>query len=76
MAEPEQSVEAVKRALLRDIDAGKVYETRAGDVLLDLGEDGDADVTEGAWPLYRDDLVIRRLELTGAGRAYLKAVDG
>lgn len=83
MADDAQSVEDVKRALLRDIDAGKVREDGGYVPFLDLGPGGRADVAPAAWRLHADGLAkpglsadeegLSTWRLTDAGRAYLEA---
>ena len=75
-----QSVADVKRALLRDIDAGKAWEDGRGRIWLELGEVG-FEVTGAALPLARAGLAERCeaeswWRLTDAGRAYLEAGTG
>jgi hypothetical protein len=75
MGEPERSVEDVKRALLRDIDAGGVVEDHYQAWLI-CDDGSEANVNSGVWSLHVAGLCRLTgdtFELTDAGRAYLEA---
>lgn len=63
-------------AILRDVAAGKVCDDADFCPRLNLGEDGEADVSTVVWLLERQRLVVqpfaeRRWRLTDAGRSHL-----